>query len=107
MPFFGTAESLLASFSAAFSSVMLVLYEGHVQLVFGDRATYTSVFHHKCGVMMLLTMAWAGLETVLFLSSILRERRQDREHRERMRSTRPSSARAAYPYGRVAQTSVR
>ncbi len=107
---------MLASVTAAFAGVMLVLYEGHVQIVLGDRATYTSVFHHKCGLTMLATLAWAAFESVMFLAAVLRERREERERLLRFKTRasgartayprRPSATRAAYPYAREAQTSA-
>ena len=106
MPFSGTPESLLASTTAAFCSLMLVLYEGHVQVVFGDRATYSSVFHHKCGVSLVATTLWAAFERIMFPPAVLRERRRDREHRARLAAA-PRLKRAAYPYARAAQTSAR
>lgn len=107
---------MLASVTAAFAGVMLVLYEGHVQIVLGDRATYTSVFHHKCGLTMLAMLAWAAFESVMFLATVLRERREERQRLLRLKTRpsgtraaavrRPSAARAVYPYAREAQTSA-
>ncbi len=101
----GSSESLLASYTFAFSGVMLVLYEQHVHVLLSDPATYSSVFHHKCGLTMLAGMAWAGFESVMFTATLLRERQYDREHRARLQAM-PKTTRAAYPYARAAQTSA-
>ena len=117
---------MLASYTGAFAGVMLVLYEGHVVIVLGERATYTSVFHHKCGLTMLAMLAWAGFETVMFCAALLRERREEQAYLQRIRkpptggraaSAPASSARPTYPrrpngpapaspYAQAAQASV-
>ncbi len=55
----------LSSFAAVVAASICGL-QHHVHVVLADPRTYSSPFHHKCGLLMMGCMLWAVTEVVLW-----------------------------------------
>ncbi len=50
---------------AALAAVLICALRRHVHIVLADPRTYTSPFHHKCGLLMMVCVLWAVTEVGL------------------------------------------
>ena len=53
-----------AALMAAAISIAICIKERHVRIVLSQPATYDTVFHHKCGNLMVACVGWARFELV-------------------------------------------
>ena len=57
------------SLAAAALGIAICVSQHHVRVAISDPGSYTSPLHHRCGLVMLTSVAWALLEVTRGLRS--------------------------------------
>jgi hypothetical protein len=60
----------MLSFSASLLALIIVIAEKHVHIVLSRPATYSSLLHHRCGLLLLGCLAWLAAELLQFFAPV-------------------------------------